>query len=113
MQIFFITLILVVSFFLTAGEQDPLQQRPIMKVKIATHENDGLMNRDPSVQPQIERSLMEEHFAPAYEKKTGVKLEITWVFYTNTQEILDAVRRGDADFGIGGVTKTAERVSEA
>ena len=112
LQIFFITLILIVSLILTAGEQDPLQPRPIMKVKIATQENEGLMNHNPSVQPQIERSLMEEYFAPAYEKRTGVKLEITWVFYTNSQEILDAVRRGDADFGIGGVTKTAERVSE-
>lgn len=82
-----------------------------LAVKIATQENQGLMSRDPSVRPQIERSLIENYFVPGYKKKTGVNLEVSWVFYGNTSEILDAVRSGKADIGLGGVSKTEARES--
>lgn len=82
-----------------------------LAVKIATQENQGLMSRDPSVRPQIERSLIEDYFVPEYKKKTGVKLDVSWVFYGNSSEILDAVRSGEADIGLGGVSKTKARES--
>ncbi len=49
------------------------------------------------------------HFAAWYKVRTGKDAELVFAYAPTVPELLDAVRKGTADIGVGGVTATAER----